>query len=81
MKNIRFYNFSTNKSKEYSFVLFGFNIWSFYYQDRFGWVRFFTYFGFKWKDLNHYDLTFSERNNKTKWFFRIKNWYIRGFNK
>lgn len=49
-------------------------IFSFYYLNRFGWIRIFGV-GIKWKDTLIDSLTFSERN-KISTGFQIYNWYI-----
>ncbi len=58
----------------YSLELFGINIFSMYYDDRFGWFRLLGK-GLKFKDVTVHNLIFSERNGYKK-FIKIKNWII-----
>jgi len=61
MRGTRFYNFSTENTICHSLKVFGFNVWSFYYNNGFGWFRLFNK-GLKWKDISIHGLLFSERN-------------------
>jgi len=57
-----------------SFKCFKINLFSIYSNNRRGWFRIFGV-GIKWKDINIHRLTFSERNNYTKYII-INNWCI-----
>ena len=72
--NFRFYNFNANNSIHHSLKLFGVSCWAFYYNNRFGWFRFFGR-GLKWKDTSIHRLTFSERNGYSKGI-QISKWRI-----
>lgn len=50
-------------------------IFSFYYKNRLGWIRFFGGAGIKWKDVRIHQLIFSERNGYVK-HIEIGNWFI-----
>lgn len=69
-----YYNFNTNSSKHHSLKLFGISVWSFFYENRFGWFRLFGK-GLKWKDTSTYQLWFSETNGYTKGV-QIGKWRI-----
>jgi hypothetical protein len=60
--------------KTYSLKLFGICILSFYYNNRFGWIRLFG-IGVKWKDFSIHPLIFSERHNFEK-YLKLGNWII-----
>jgi hypothetical protein len=61
MRGTRFYNFSTENTICHSLKMFGFSVWSFYYNNGFGWFRLFNK-GLKWKDISIHGLLYSERN-------------------
>lgn len=54
--------------------LFGKNIFSLCIGHHIGWVRFFYYFGFKWKDVTEHPLTFSER--QLGHGFQFRKWRV-----
>lgn len=62
-----------------SFSLFGFNWFSCFYQNRFGWFRLFG-IGLVWKDKSIHGLTFSQRNGYTRGI-SIGKWYISNIKK
>ncbi len=60
--------------KTHTLRLLGINILTVYYQNRFGWFRFFGR-GLKWKDIRLHEKLFSERYEHTK-YVMIGNWLI-----
>ncbi len=74
MRQFKFYNFETNDCKNFSLCVFGISVLSFYYSNRFGWVRIFGK-GVKWKDVSVHRLLFSERYGYGK-YISIGNWRI-----
>lgn len=70
---------NTKNTIHQSITLFNHEIWSFYYENKFGWFRIFG-IGLKFKNILYNDLTFSERNGYKK-TLKIGNWVISFLNK
>ena len=72
--NFKFYNFSNGTYIHHSLVIFETNVWSYYYNNGYGWFRLFGK-GLKWKNSLIHGLNFSERNGYSK-VLKIGKWNI-----
>ena len=63
--HLKYHKFDITNAIHHSLHVFGSRLWACYYRDGFGWFRIFGV-GLIWKNINHNELTFSERNGYSK---------------